>query len=203
MANKTAIANRALSKLGERRVSNIDTTDNKSSLVLRGMWDQVLEALLTAFPWNFSIKRAQLASDSVAPSWGYNVSYTVPSDFLSLLEIKNNPDYRLERNNDGDLAILTDVSSPIYIRYISNITDTGLFDPLFAEVLAIRLAVEACEEITQSNTKKQILIAEYRASINEAYASDSIQDPPQKPITDAWLLSREQYNDEIDYDAST
>lgn len=196
MASKTDIANRALSKLGEPWIANIDTTNTKAANTIRRMYDIVRDAVQTSYPWNFTVTRAQIAKDASAPAWGYDNRYTIPSDFLALLEVKNNPEYRLERG-----YILTDEGSPIYIKYIARVTDSGAFDPLFVEAFAARLAYEACEEITESNTKKEILAQELRAVIAEAYASDAIQDPPLKLADDTWLLARESSisDDDIDY----
>jgi hypothetical protein len=198
MASKTGIANRALSKLGEKRVSNIDTVDKKSANVIRFMWDSVRDAMLQAYPWNFSVKRKQIGADGSTPAWGWSKQYSLPSDFLSLLSIKDKPDYTIEGG-----YIMTNSTSPIYIKYISRITNTGQFDALFTEAFAAQLAVEACEELTQSNTKKQILIQERDRIIEKAYASDAIQNPSVDLETDEWLLERESsyVYDEIDYNA--
>jgi hypothetical protein len=160
------------------------------------MWDQVLDATLAAYPWNFAVKRRSLAKDAQAPDWGFNNAYTLPSDFLTLIEINNNPEYRLEGGK-----ILTDENAPLKIKYVFRETNTGNFEALFSEVLATRLAYEACEELTQSNTKKQILAQELRERITEAYASDSIQNQPVERPDDEWLTSREFYFDEIDYNS--
>jgi hypothetical protein len=196
MASKTAIANRALSKLGETRVSNVDIDNTKPAKVIRFMYDIVRDAMLAAYPWNFAIKRVQIAADASAPAWGYSKQYTLPVDFLSLLEIKGNPEYRIESGK-----ILTNEGAPIYIRYIAQITDTGLFDALFVEAFATRMAYEGCEEITQSNTKKDLLARDLQGILKEAYANNAIQGQPQALEADTWLLSREStgYYDEIDY----
>lgn len=190
MASKTQIATRALAKLGQPRVSNIDTDDSKSARVIRDMYDSVLAALLSEYPWSFALRRKRLAKNAVAPDWGFANSYTLPSDFLSLLEVRNNPIYKIESDSDGDLAILTNDGSPIYILYISLVTDTGSFGPLFAEAFAARLAMEACEQILESNTKKQILIQEYREIMGNAFVSDAIQDQPQELELDEWSMAR-------------
>lgn len=183
-------------------MSNIDTTDTKAARVMRYNYDIIHEALLAEYPWNFALARAQLAAHATAPSWGFNKAYTLPSDFLSLIEIKNNPDYRIENDDDGDLAILTDEGSPIYILYVMKVSDTGRFDTMYVEALAARLAVEGSEELTESNTKKQILLQEYEMIVKKAFANDAIQDPPQELQDDAWVLSRwDYYSDEIDYNA--
>lgn len=205
MASKTEIGNRALSKLGEGRVSNIDTDNIKAAKVIRFMWDIIRDALLAEYPWSFALTRTQLPSDADAPAWGYNNKYTLPPDYLALVEIKGNPDYRLESDAaSGGIRILTNESAPLYILYIRRVTNTGEFDPLFVEAFATRLAFEGCEEITQSNTKKQLLAEEYQTSIKRAYANNAIQSPPQQLQTDQWVLARENsvYYDEIDYNAS-
>lgn len=194
MASKTAIANRALSKLGETRVSNVDTDNTKPAKVIRFMYDIVRDAMLAAYPWNFAIKRVQIAADASAPAWGYTKQYTLPVDFLALLEIRGNPEYSIEGGK-----IQTNEGAPIYIRYIAQITDTGLFDALFVEAFATRMAYEGCEEITQSNTKKDLLARDLQGILKEAYASNAIQSQPQELESDTWLLSRESTTDDIDY----
>lgn len=203
MASKTDIAVRALGKLGQPRVSNIDTTDTKNARVIRDMYDNVRDAILAEYPWNFSLKRAQLAKHSVAPSWGFSNAFTLPSDFLALCEIRNNPDYRIELDNDNSLAILTNEGAPLYILYIQRVTDVGRFPALFVEAFAARLALEGCEQILESNTKKQILFQEYEKVINSAFQNDAIQDPPQNRPLDDWVLSRNtSYYDDIDYNTT-
>jgi hypothetical protein len=194
MASKTAICNRALSKLGQTRVSNIETDETKAAKVIRYMYDILRDAMIAAYPWNFAVKRTQIAAEVDTPAWGYNKQYALPVDFLALLEIRGNPEYRLE----GGL-ILTNEGSPLYIRYIAKITDAALYDPLFVEAFATRMAYEACEEITQSNTKKQLLAEDLQATLKLAYASDAIQEMPQELEGDTWLLAREATTDDIDY----
>lgn len=194
MSSKTGIANRCLAKIGETRVSNIDTDSTKKALIIKDMWDSVRDSLLELYPWNFAITRTQLALDGTSPSWGYSNRYLLPTDFLSLLSIQNEPDYIIEGG-----YILTDSGAPLYIRYIRRVTSTGDFTATFDEAFAATLAVECVEAITQSNTKKQILMAERDVIISAAYASDAIQDLPQELRTDSWITAREHLVDEIDY----
>lgn len=200
MASKTEIANRALSKLGEPRVSNIDTTDTKPARVMKYMWDMVLDAELTAFPWSFAVTRTQLAADATAPAWGYARRFRLPSDFLSLLEVRYNPAFQIETDaTSGGRFILTDQGAPLYIRYIKRVTDTAEFDPLFNEALASKLAYEGCEEITNSNVKRQLAATDYDQAVSRAYANGSIQEGPVALQESMWIVAREQTTDDIDY----
>ena len=160
------------------------------------MWDNVRDSLLQSYPWNFAIKLASIAVDGTAPAWGYDRRYLLPTDFLNLLSIKEDPDYRIIGK-----YIHTDASAPLKIKYTARIESAGQFDPLFAEALAATIAVEICEVLTQSNTKKQMLIAERDRTIANAYAADAIQDPPQELTDSEWLKARNNYMDTIDYNA--
>lgn len=196
MASKTSIANGALYKVGETRVSNISNNSSKKALIINDRWDTVRDALLQSFPWNFAIKRVQIAKDGTAPAWGFSNRYLLPVDFLNLLYIQDDPDYRIESG-----YILTNHGSPLYIKYTSRIEAAGDWDPMFAEAMSAQLAVECVESITQSNTKKDILMRERDKVIREAYAADSIDDKPQELRDDEWLLARESSSDRINYNA--
>ena len=195
MASKTSIANRALAKVGETRVSNIETDSNKKALIINDMWDGVRDALLQSYPWNFAIKRTQLALDGTSPPYEWANRFAVPVDFLQLLDIKNYPRYVVEGN-----FIKTDEGAPLYIRYVSCIESTGEWDAMFAEAFASILAVEIVESITQSNTKKNVLLQEANKVIKDAYASSAIANPPQELRPDEWILSREaSFDSNINY----
>jgi hypothetical protein len=185
MASKTTIANRALSKLGQPRVSNIDTTDTKPARIINGMWDVVRDAVLQAYPWNFAIKRTSLAPDAVAPSWGWTYAFTPPADFLQLDQVRYNPDYEFEGGK-----ILTDEGATLYIKYIAQITTTGNYSPVFVEALATRLAWEAAEEVTQSNTKKTDLLRAYDLILKDAYHVDAKENPIEDLEEDDWVIAR-------------
>ena len=185
MASKTTIANRALSKLGQPRVSNIATANTKAARIIDEMYDVVRDAMLTIIPWNFAVRRASLAPDGVAPAWGWTYAYSMPSDFLSLVNIKDEPLYEFENKK-----IMTDEGTTLYIKYIAQITNTGEFSPLFVEAFAARLAYEACEEVTQSNTKKQILGNDYDAVMDEATRVDAVENQSQLLEADSWLEAR-------------
>jgi len=90
---------------------------------------------------------------------------------------------------EGD-KIATKFDSPLDFKYIARITDTSKYDSTFVVALAARLALEACETLTQSNQKLQNLGKMYDAAISEARQNDAIQNPPEPLPDDTWVLSR-------------
>lgn len=189
MASDVEMANRALQKLGATRITSL--TDNSTNArSCNFAFQPVKLAELRKHPWNFAIDRASLAADAVPPAWGKANSFQLPSDFLRLA-----PDYPEYNFNDKDWQIegrkiLTDDGAPLYIRYIKNVTDPNQMDPLFREAFATKLAIEICEELTQSNTKKAELKQDYELIIREAKKTNAIENISAEPAEDTWISER-------------
>jgi hypothetical protein len=189
MASQTDICNRALQKLGAKRIVSL-SDDSPSARACMAAYDTVRQAELRAHNWNFAIRRAALAADVAPPSFGFTNSYTQPSGCLKVIDPDsktnlNDLDWTIEGNK-----ILTDDGAPLNIRFIYDIQDTSLFDSLFVESFAARMAMEMCEQLTQSNTKKQLLQKEYVMNIEDARKASSIEKRPIEPATDTWLTVR-------------
>lgn len=187
------IANRALTKLGSERILSL-TEDTKPAREINSMFEQVRDAELRRHRWKFAIARAQLVADATPPAWGYARSFTLPSDFLGLVQVgdifvRPTPGvYPWQREGS---KLLTDLEAPLRIRYVQRVDNPGLFDPLFVEALACKLAFEACEALTQSNTKKTQAGEEYKFALQEAYRTDAIEALPDPLPWGSWLDSRE------------
>ena len=192
--DKTQIANYALSKLGEEPVLLL-TDDTKPARLLNRIFDQVRDAELRRSRWKFSLKRAQLVALVSAPDWGFAKQYPLPADFLSLVQVNDIYVRPLSKQRgpwslEGGL-LLTDIPAPLKVRYVAQITNTGLFDPLFVEALACKLAMEAGETLTQSETKRARAADEYKYALSEAQRQDAIETTPDEMPWGSWLDARE------------
>lgn len=185
MASKTEIANRTLIKLGQSRVSNIDTDTSTAAVTLSQLWDSVRDSTLQMYPWNFATKRADLVPDSVSPSWGYSTAFSIPSDFLQLLEIKDDIDYKIEGNK-----ILCDQSDIIYIKYIRREDDVSMYPPIFVEMLSQNLAIESCDRIADDTNLKAVLIQQSKDLREKVLATDSVENLPVEVDEDDWVTVR-------------
>lgn len=189
MASDVEICNRALQKLGAKRITSL-SQDSVNARACNFAYEPVKLALLRAYEWSFSIARAQLAADSEEPSWGKANAFQLPSDYVQLAS-----DYPEDNSNTKDWQIegrkiFTDDAAPLYVRYIYNVTDPNEMDSLFREALSTKLALELCEEITQSNTKKDVLKDDFRLAIADAKKSGAIAKIPVQPPEDPWLTCR-------------
>ncbi len=190
MSSDVEICNRALQKIGAARIVSL-TENSKNARECNACYDALRQAELRKNFWSFAIKRAQLAKDATAPDWGKAYSYTLPADFICLADNYpelNSPylDFEIEGRQ-----IFTNMTDPLQIRYISDIRDANLMDPLFREALASKIADEICEIVTQSNAKKQTAMIEYENAIAEAKARNGIEKIDARPPEDIWVTVRQ------------
>lgn len=189
MASEVSICNRALQKLGAGRITSL-TQDSVSARACNVCYEELRDAELSAHEWSFALDRAELAADATAPDFGRANAFQLPTDYLRLAR-----PYVEDNINDLDWIIegqkiYSDDSDPIQIRYVKRITDPNIMHVLFREALASRMALEMCEELTQSVSKKEGLWKDYLATIREARRVNAILKVPAVPPTDPWLTVR-------------
>lgn len=198
MASQIDIVNRAITKLGGARITSMND-NNKQARVMTALWDTVRQAELRKRFWSFALVRTTLPALATTPAWGFSFAYQLPPDFLRIVQVNDyfvDPNLLDYRNmDDSPYAIeggniLTDFPAPLKIRYVADVTNPGDFDPLFVEAFASKLAYEGCEDLTQSNTKKDTAAKDYVAAVRDAAMTNAIEKPPQGFADDSWMLVR-------------
>jgi hypothetical protein len=185
--SKVAIANRALQKLGAKRIESL-TQDHPNARSMNACFDQVRDSLLRKYSWSFAIKRDSIAADGDDPVWGDWSRYTKPNDFLALMrddESGRVVDWKIE----GDY-ILSGDGSPLEIRYLARIEDPSKYDALFDEAFAAKLAFETCFEITASTSKQDRCERDLEEAISEAQRVNAIEKGAETFPEDEWITAR-------------
>lgn len=136
--------------------------------------------------WNFALGRAVLAPDAVAPAFDYDYAFTLPSDCIRVIRP---PTYDLDWIIEGR-KILTNDGDTLYLRYIKDVEDVTQWDPSFYNVISAALALDIVEKLTQSNTKKQLLLTEYNDAVVLAKRVDAFEAGPEDSADDAWWVAR-------------
>jgi len=190
MASVVGICNRALQKLGAKRITSI-TEDSVNARACNNCYESLRDDELTKHPWSFAITRVELAADAVAPAFGKQNSYTLPADHLRTI-----PPYPEMDENERDWIeeggkIYTNYDAPLQLRYVAIVTDPNLMHVYFREALASRMSKEMAEELTQSNSKIATAESDYREAIAQAKKTDGIQKPPQVSVEDSWVTARQ------------
>jgi hypothetical protein len=185
MPSVVDICNKALDKLGHGPITSLEDGTKAANLCNRN-WGMVRDEVLRDHPWNFAVKRTSLAASTETPSWGFTYKFPLPADNLRLLEVRDlsTAEYQVESGH-----ILAN-DAILYIRHIRKVTDPNEYDHSFINAVAVRLAFELCESLTQSSTKKGELWEEYKQSKIDAKGVDGQENPPQQFEEDEWISVR-------------
>lgn len=180
------ICNSALIKIGADRIISLDD-DNKRAQYCKEQYPKLRDELLRAHPWNFAIKRKELGQLATTPEFEFTYEYQLPTDCLRVLKtsLPNVEEYSIEGRK------LLSTSQEVSIKYISQVTDTSLFDKGFEEVLAFRLAADLAYGLVQNAALQGALFDEYQVQLSLARSYDAQEGFSDNQIeADTWLNSR-------------
>jgi hypothetical protein len=187
--SQVKISNIALSLLGEPLLTSL-AEETKAARLVDLRYDDVRDAVLRAHPWNCATKRAVLTSLATAPTYGFTTAYSLPSDFLRLVETdKRTNNFRIEGR-----TILVDYS-PVNIKYIYRVTDVSEMDDLLRQTIAARLAAEMALPLTADAERMTALWQQYQNKLSEARFVDAVEAPTDGFLTNEWIDSRVQDSD--------
>lgn len=193
MADKLRIVNRALQRIGAKKLANL-TENSRERLSVDAAYDDVVLQELMTNMWTFAIKRVEITADVTGPDFGRTYQFTKPDDFLRVAPFDPSQtalirEYLVEGNK-----ILSDYAGPLQLRYVSDLSDEAdpeaLFHPLFANAVSMRLALEIAEELTGSSSKQDRLEGAYTFFVNKARATDGIETGPIMPEVDEFVAVR-------------
>jgi len=142
-----------------------------------------------------------------ASSWPDDdaIRYKLPDDCLRVLGLRDSDGINWSREVwtvEGNFlvtragavtqnATVTSLyKTSIQFSYIKQLTDPDFYDPLLVSAVASRLAVELCEVLTQSNTKRELAQREYQQLLMDARRADGQEQSPTPLAEDDWILAR-------------
>lgn len=160
-SSEAEICNLALGHLGEAPIVSLDDDDTAArACSLR--YAATRDAALRAHRWNFAKARATLSELDDAPSFGWLHQFQLPADCLRVVEFNDSEvgDTISDLFEVEGQKLLTD-SDEANLVYIQRVTNVALFDSLFVEVLALKLAIALSEVIRGTTGKTQELTTAY------------------------------------------
>ena len=119
MTSAVDIANSALNNIGASTINSL-TEDSVAARIVNQRYVFVRDAVFRSHPWNCLVRRASLAQNSTAPTWGYTYAYNLPTDpyCLRVLRLeKLDLDYKVEGR-----TIVSDEQT-MKIKFIARVTD--------------------------------------------------------------------------------
>lgn len=191
MPTTTDIANMALSRIGHnRQMTSFDDDATAEGDLVRLHYPRLRDSLLRSHPWNFAIKRVELALLDETPAFEYEYKFTLPTDCLKVLrtsvEAENiEDDYRIEGR------YLLSNSDTCLIEYVAQITDTNQFDAMFVDMLAWAIAAECAMPLINDARVAQNAAGMFQTMQRDARSVDAQEGTPRQIIDSySWLTAR-------------
>jgi len=152
MASVTELCNMALARLGAKRLTNYETDTTLEAIHCRAHYEQTRDALLRSHRWRFAMARATLSEDAAAPAFEWDHQFVLPTDFLRMSYLY---DSTASYDVEGQRLLTNDDAAEIV--YVKRVTDPTEFDPLFIEVLVLKLAIKLVMPLTQDKVLRREL----------------------------------------------
>ncbi len=194
MASVIEICNYALQELGANSITSLNegtTEANECSL----RYESCRQSLLSMHPWNFAVKRAQLAREVATPEFGYAYQYALPADFLFMLKTSLEEDYEtgvpslISRTDyiydnvsrvQADKYVMEDGKllshdDSVKVVYIADRTDSAVFSATFVELLSRYLASKIAYRVTGSKSERDTQYALFQKEFEYFQSIDSQQ----------------------------
>ncbi|MHA8112854.1 hypothetical protein ACX122_07025 [Kosakonia cowanii] len=200
MASVVEICNRALSSIGNSRSINSLNEASKEAGECSLYFDACRDSVLADFDWNFATKRVALA-DTGTPPPDWKFAYRYPTDCVRITEIMvpgvRNPtaaqriSYEVGADASGTGKLIYTDQEDAWMKYVGRVTDVNMYDAIFAEALAWRLAAAINMALTGNadlgnnalNMYGRVILSAGSHSLNES------QEPvmPESEFTSARL----------------
>ena len=177
MATGVSICSNALLMLGAQTINDFaDQLNLDRAKLCANLYPTVRDDMLRSHPWNCAIKRAVLAPDAVAPTFGYTHSFELPADFMRVLEVGTNGsqiDYLVEgRTIQADTTVLE-------LRYVFRNEVENTWDAHLVKLVTLAMAAALAYPVTQSSALQQSFEQKLEMTLKRARAVDGQEDPPQ------------------------
>lgn len=188
MASETDICNMGLFLIGDEKIENL-TDDNDRARVANLFYDDTRDAMLRMHPFGFSKVWAELARAAGSPKkWAYHFTLPVAPKCLRVLKPEESYPGQIPYSVEGRKLLCN--ASAITILYIAQITDTGVFDALFTDLLAARLAAVFAQALTKQKTLIELAWKVYDMKKQEAQTVDGLESTKEEMYNDTLISVR-------------
>lgn len=185
--SETQICNDALIICGANKIAAL-TDNTKEAKLCNEQYEKVRDQLLQSHPWNFAIKRAEIAADPALPTgwWDWTSAFTLPVDCLRVIQVQSEDytDWSVEGSK-----IFSNVDT-IRIKYIRRETDTTKFSKGFEMALAYAIADRINYALAQSTPLSNRIKTDFENRLSEARSYDGQENSTEEVKADIWLSQR-------------
>ena len=191
--NQVTICNMALARLGQSTIQSITETNSVGAEFCNLFYKPVRQWLLRHHPWGFAKTSVALAQTTTTPL-GWDFQYQLPEGCLRVWSVVDEAGSGTElvasfANGELNYKPMASSSTPIefdifgdklhtnlgaaYAVYNQDITDPELFDPMFSDAFAWRLAYEVAMPLSGKMALRKQALEGFEMSMASATTASS------------------------------
>ncbi len=178
------LCSRALIKIGASPITGFNEGSAESEIA-GALFEQVRDALLSAYAWSFASGQVSLNQLASAPLADYTYAYALPNDFLRALSAGTGSKGRGLNFRIAGNTLHTNASD-VVLSYVFR-PDEEAFPPYFDQALIAQLSAEFTIPVTENTSRAQSMLAMADKEFQRARQIDAQQDTPNK-IEDFTLI---------------
>jgi len=164
------IVNQALTRMGEKRISDLESDTAPRAQVMRENYQQIAERCLTKTSWRFATVKAALSKLSAVPENRWDAAWQLPTDRLKVLFVYPPGNYEIQGQR-----LFSNNTSAIEIDYIRYVLE-GEWPAWFREYVVTELVMHTVKGITGDEPNVRQERARDRAEV-DSLTQDSQQQP--------------------------
>lgn len=200
MSSEVDICNLALARLGDNAtVASIDPPEGSPQAEhCARFYPMARDSLLEMFPWRFATRREKLAI-LTGETWSWSFAYAEPMGLLKILAVlpvvgvdSDTQQYESESDSNGVGIILTNQVNAS-VRFISRVTDTTKYPPLFVDALAWLLASYLAGPVIKGDSGAgigKVCLQSFMLAFSNAKLSDANQRNVHPEHIPGWIAAR-------------
>jgi hypothetical protein len=179
VANQVQICNLALSRLGANLIQSLDDTSNEA-IVCNNLYAFALAIVLRDHDWSFCRKwqNGALLTET-HPEWNY--VYRYPSDCAMVRRIGNQftmkprdaIPFDIGQSVTGNFQVALCNEPAAILIYTAQVSNTAVFDTIFCDALAWRLAAEMAQPLRAETQLSESVGNRYLQVLQDAKAKSA------------------------------
>jgi hypothetical protein len=170
-----SICNLALDKLGADPIQSLSAPIKPNEKLLARQYTHQRDAELRAHRWLFALEVRRLTPTGTPITNDLDdvlYRYTMPTNAVRAIR-QSGTTWQVRGRE-----LLDPSSTTITVKFVMQ-TETALFDELFTEALACKLAEVCCEKITRSSDKVEQMRTMYKTAIDTARRINAFEVGPE------------------------
>lgn len=183
-----AVASAALSRIGGNAISSF-SDDTTEAQVAEAIYEDTVEALLTAARWRFATAQASLNHLDAAPTGRWTEAWQLPSGLLDLHAVTSNS-VPIEYDRYGSMIYCNEDENAVLIADYTFRASESLWTPGFRIAVELALAAEFAPGLRADEDLATLLERRAEIALKRARSQDAQQQTTKKIRTSRFLSAR-------------